>query len=244
MANRSLTNRQLSRSKLDLFLECPRCFYAEVAENTPRVSGPPFSLNLAVDRLLKSEFDQHRAAGTPHPLFASVGLDAIPFSHVELEKWRANFTGVRWTDPESGWTLFGAVDDVWIAPDERLIVADYKATAKERDVTAADIYPGYRKQLEVYQFLLGRQGFDVDRRGWLVYANGRGNLPKFDDALLFRMTMLPHDGDSSWVLPTFHAAVGLIEGGSRPEAATGCKWCQYVERRSGALARAPSDPIQ
>ena len=56
----------LSRSKVELFLECARCFYLDRRLGITRPSGPPYTLNSAVDTLLKKEFDAYRAAGTPH----------------------------------------------------------------------------------------------------------------------------------------------------------------------------------
>ena len=59
---------RLSRSKIELFIDCPRCFYLDRRLGTGRPPGFPFSLNSAVDTLLKKEFDIHRAKGAPHPL--------------------------------------------------------------------------------------------------------------------------------------------------------------------------------
>jgi hypothetical protein len=226
---RSLSKQQFSRSKLELYLECPRCFYDDIVLGLGRPSGPPFTLNIAVDALMKAEFDVHREAGTPHPIFAAAGLEAVPFSHPDLDRWRTNFTGVRWTDPESGWTFYGAVDDLWVKPDQTLIVADYKATAKADEVTAANIYPGYQRQLEMYQFLVEKQGFGVDPVGWLVYANGIKNRAAFADTLSFRTKMISLTGDRAWVEPTFRKAVALLESRTRPSAAEACEWCAYVE---------------
>lgn len=53
----SKTLFRLSRSKIDLFLECPRCFYLDRKLGVARPPGFPFSLNSAVDKLLKKEFD-------------------------------------------------------------------------------------------------------------------------------------------------------------------------------------------
>ena len=86
MPSRSLQRRQLSRSKIELFIDCPRCFWLDVARGIPRPSGPPFTLNNAVDALMKAEFDRFRVAGEPHPLFASVGLDAVGSTPEELAK--------------------------------------------------------------------------------------------------------------------------------------------------------------
>ena len=232
-----MSRRQFSRSKLELWQDCPRCFFDDIVLGLGRPSGPPFTLNIAVDALFKAEFDGYRSAGKPHPLFATVGLDAVPFQHAQLETWRTNFTGMRWTDPETGWTFFGAVDDLWQKPDGTLIVADYKATAKADEITSQNIFPGYKRQLEMYQFLFEKAGFGVDTRSWLVYANGIKDTGSFNDTLKFRTRMIPVDCDRSWVGGAFHAAANLLAGGERPMAAENCDWCHYAERKaSQALA--------
>ena len=66
----------LSRSKLDLYLNCPRYFYLDRRLGIGRPSGPPFTLNSAVDQLLKNEFDEYRAKGEPHPLLLEAGIAA------------------------------------------------------------------------------------------------------------------------------------------------------------------------
>ncbi len=228
MPSRSLQRRQLSRSKIDLFIECPRCLYLDVARAIPRPSGPPFTLNNAVDALMKTEFDRYRAAGEPHPLFASVGLDAVPFRHPEIDRWRHNFTGVRWKDDETGWTLFGAVDDLWQARSGELMVADYKATARSEMPSATTLYPSYRRQMDVYQFLVRRQGFEVSPRGWFVYTNGDGRASGFGDRLCFTTALVPYDGNDEWVLDAFRRAVATVGQDAVPPSAKDCKYCAYV----------------
>ena len=90
---------KVSRTKLELFLKCPRCFYLDLVKGVGQPPGYPFSLNAAVDLLLKKEFDLHRSQKTRHPLMESYGIKAIPFTHQDLEKWRHNFTGVQYSEP-------------------------------------------------------------------------------------------------------------------------------------------------
>ena len=234
MTSRSQQRRQLSRSKIDLFVECPRCLYLDVARGIRRPSGPPFTLNNAVDTLLKAEFDRYRAAGEPHPLFGEAGLDAVPYAHPELDRWRHNFTGVRWLDEETGWTLFGAIDDLWQAGTGELIVADYKATSRAQQPTTATLYPSYQRQMDVYQFLVRRQGFEVSDRGWFVYANGNARAGVFEDRLGFTTTMVPYDGDDAWVLDQFRRAVATVEGPDIPRAGEDCGYCAYVDQAARA----------
>src|SRR6185436_1771227 len=121
----------LSRSKIDLFLECARCFYIDNKLGVARPPGYPFNLNSAVDALLKKEFDAHRAAGTRHPLAAAYGLKAVPLSHARMDEWRdALKRGIKCVHGQTGLTVRGGVDDIWVGKDGKLIVIDYKATSK------------------------------------------------------------------------------------------------------------------
>ena len=83
---------KVSRSKIDLFRRCPRCFYLDRRLGVGRVPGPPFLINSATDTLLKKEFDSYREIQAPHPLMVEHRINAIPFQHPQLDAWRANFT--------------------------------------------------------------------------------------------------------------------------------------------------------
>jgi hypothetical protein len=85
---------KLSRSQIEAYVECPRCFWLDHRRGIRRPSMPGFAINSLVDRLLKREFDEHRAAGTPHPFMVRDKIDAIPFQHPQLEDWRMNQRGV------------------------------------------------------------------------------------------------------------------------------------------------------
>ena len=127
---------RLSRSKIDLFLECPRCFYLDRRLGVARPPGFPFSLNTAVDKLLKKEFDIHRAKGTRHPLMETYGIDAVPFEHEKIEEWRdAMRRGVKALHEPTNLMLRGGIDDVWLNSKGELHVVDYKATAKNGEVS-------------------------------------------------------------------------------------------------------------
>jgi hypothetical protein len=85
---------RISRGKLDLFSECPRCFYLDRRLGIKRPSMPGWSLNSAVDNLLKNEFDGYRKRKEPHPLMKKYGIDAIPFQHDDMPIWRDRY---RWS---------------------------------------------------------------------------------------------------------------------------------------------------
>ncbi len=125
---------RLSRSKIDMFLECPLCFYLDNKLGIKRPPGFPFALNTAVDELLKKEFDILRQRGESHELIERYGVDAKPVQHNSLDVWRNNFEGVECYHKPTGFKVSGAIDDLWIDSTGQYIVVDYKATSKNEDI--------------------------------------------------------------------------------------------------------------
>ena len=102
----------MSRSKIELFIDCPRCFYLDRKLGVGRPPGFPFALNSAVDTLLKKEFDIHRAQDSVHPLIEKYGVDAKPVAHEDLDIWRENFKGIQFHHNKTNFIITGAIDDL------------------------------------------------------------------------------------------------------------------------------------
>lgn len=223
---------KLSRSKIDAFIECPRCFYLDNKLGTKRPSTPAFTLNVAVDALFKKEFDTYRAEKKQHPLMKEYDIDAVPFAHKNLDTWRDAFEGITHLHEETGLRVSGAVDDIWEHRDGSLIVIDYKATSKEgKIVTLDDSAWGeqYARQVGVYQWLLRQNGFTVNDTAYFVYANGDASRPSFENTLTFETTLVPTVGDTSWIEPTLHKIRECLESDTYPKSGEACEYCPYRE---------------
>ena len=229
---------KVSRSKIELFMQCPRCFWLDARLKIKRPSGPPFNINKTIDELFKKEFDRHREAGTPHPIMLDNQIKAVPYSHEDLNKWRYNFTGVTALHKSTNLHVFGAIDDVWVNDDGELIVVDYKATSKNKEIDIdSDWQISYKRQLEVYQWLLRQNGFVVSNTGFFVYANARIDVDGFADRLEFRTKLIPYTGSDSWVEPTLEKMKKCLESETMPPvgaAAMGgtCDFCSYAKART------------
>jgi hypothetical protein len=226
-------NWKLSRSKIDLFNECPRCFYLDNKIGVRRPGMPPFNLNTAVDALLKKEFDKYRAEQKPHPLMEQYKIDAIPFDHPEMDTWRENFEGVQYFDEATGMTISGAVDDIWVNPKGELIVVDYKSTSKDEEITLNDRWKdGYKRQMEVYQWILRKKGFEVAEKGYFVYANALKDRDAFNGKLDFELTILEHTGDTSWVEGKIDQIFETLNKDELPAQGENCEHCPYHYTRN------------
>jgi len=221
---------RLSRSKLENFLKCPRCFYLDRRLGVDQPPGYPFSLNAAVDILLKKEFDIHRKRQTKHPLLETYGIDAVPFLHPQLDEWRMTLKGLQYYHEPSGFLVTGAVDDIWQNASGELHVVDYKATSKNGEVNLdADWQRSYKNQMEIYQWLLRHQeeGFKVSPIGYFVYVNGRTDLERFDGKLEFDVKIIPYEGDDSWVEQALLDAKKCLESEKLPPVKEECDYCLY-----------------
>lgn len=227
---------RLSRSKIDLFLNCPRCFYYDRRLGVGQPPGFPFTLNSAVDNLLKNEFDIYRAKGEAHPLMVRAGIKAVPFKHPDLNKWRDSLrAGITYLHAETNLLITGGVDDVWKTEKGELIIVDYKATAKNREVNIdADWQIAYKRQMEVYQWLFRKNGFNVHLKGCFVYCNGDRSKRRFDNTLVFSIKLIPYKGNDSWVEPVIYDIHKCLNSNSLPNPGNDCDYCKYREAINNA----------
>ena len=222
---------RLSRSRIDLFMNCPRCFYIDRRLGLDRPPGFPFTLNSAVDKLLKKEFDTYRVKQTSHPLMKAYGIDAVPLLHEKMDEWRdARRRGVAHLHPTTNFMITGGVDDVWVKPSGELLVVDYKATSKEEEVNLdADWQISYKRQMEVYQWLFRRNGFRVSNTGYFVYCNGDSDREDFDAKLEFDIKVISYDGNDDWVESAILDIHKCLTSNHVPAAGADCDYCLYAK---------------
>ena len=226
---------KLSRSTVERFISCPRCC---ILEKKYQIKPPslPFTLNLAVDNLCKNEFDFYRDKQQPHPLFLEHGIDAVPFKDEKIEIWRSNFKGLRYYSPKYKYDFGGAIDDVWQNSQGELIVADIKATSKNKfdwDETFNKYeYPkAYKRQLEMYQWLFKKNGYKVSNDAYIIYFNGKKNEEFFNKKLYFDSYVIKLSCDTSWVENKVIETVKLLRSDDFPKPSRNCEFCNYLKRR-------------
>ena len=222
---------KISRSKIDSYINCPRCFYMDRVEGLKRPSMPGFTLNIAVDKLLKNEFDQFRTKQAPHPIMTEYGIDAVPAQHELLDQWRNNFKGVEGKLDKYNLLISGAIDDLWVTSGNQYIIVDYKATAKKDDMKELGDekwHNTYRRQLEIYQWLVRKNGLEVSNSAYFLYCNGIGSMDTFDKKLEFRTTIIEYVGDDRWVDGVIQEIYECLNAGKRPNSRDDCEHCGYI----------------
>jgi hypothetical protein len=229
---------KISRSQIEAFCECPRCFWLNHRMGIRRPSSPPFLINTLVDKMLKVEFDACRNAGKPHPLMIENGIDAVPMWHPELDSWRNNFQGMQYLHQPTNLLVTGAIDDLWQKPCGEAIVVDYKATAKKDGVSLNDDWQiSYKRQMEIYQWLTRMQGLTVSDTGYFVYCNGQDSNG-FNQRINFAVSLVPYTGNNAWLDSTLADLKACLLSDVEPTAPVDCEFCGYVRARQDSAKSA------
>lgn len=226
---------QISRAKLEGFIKCPRCFVLDRRYRIAPPSGPMFTLNSAVDGLLKKEFDVCRANQTVHPSLQELGASFVPLQDDRIPDWQNTWKGVIYHDTENNLILTGAIDDLWITPGSQEVhIVDYKTTAKTEAVTELgdeEYHHAYRRQLDIYHFILSHNGLEMSETGYWFYATAIKNLDEFDMKLNFVPSLIAHECNPSWVPEALANAKAALENPTLVDPNPKCDVCNFVSSR-------------
>ena len=213
---------KLSPSSLSLMEECPRCFWLTLHGKWKRPQGIFPSLPSGMDKILKEHFNHFRDKNELPPEICenSHCRNLRLFDDKEkLKIWQSNLKGIRYED-EEGNILHGAIDNI-LVNGKNLIVLDYKTrgyTLKE------DTHEHYQNQLDIYNFLLRKNGYDTEDYSFLLFyipnrVNNTGEVV-FDTNLVKVKT---NSGNGEKV---FKKGLRLL---NEDIPTNRCKWCEGID---------------
>lgn len=210
---------RLSPSTLNLFLECPRCFWLHINENIHRPRGPFPSLPMGMDNVIKIYFDKYRVKGQLPPEIEGK-VEGKLISDLELlNKWRNWKTGLEYKDQILGVSLFGALDDCLVS-DKYYIPLDYKTRGSAPQEGDSEKY--YGNQLDCYTLLLEENDYPIKNFGYLIYyypkeAKEKGRVD-------FNVEVIKLNTDPNRAKKVLKDAIKLLNGPIAPHHSE-CEYC-------------------
>jgi len=212
---------RLSPSTLNLFLECPKCFWLQFRADIHRPQGPFSSLPSGMDSLIKKYFDQYRLLGQLPPELAGKVDNAQLFPDLEsLNQWRSWRTGLVYQDQASGAALSGAIDEL-LVKDGQYIPTDYKTRGYDVKEGGENFY---QNQLNCYALLLRENNLPDAGYAWLVYwipkEISEGGIVKFMIDLKKVKT------NTEEALRVLRSAANLLAG-PMPSSHSQCAFCSW-----------------
>jgi hypothetical protein len=219
---------KLSPSSLSLMEDCPRCFWLHHNKDKKRPESVFPSLPSGMDRILKIHFDKFRDRGKLPPELSNNKecKDMKLFEDEDkMNIWRNNFKGISWTDRE-GNILHGAVDNLLMKGD-KIIVLDYKTRGFPLKEDTAE---HYQNQLNIYNFLLRKNGYETEDYAFLLFYVPKEVKPTGEvifDTKLIKMKIDIGEAEKLW-----KTALKLLAGPcpkKHEEEKDKCAWCELIE---------------
>lgn len=174
-----------------------------------------------MDRILKNHFDKFRDRGVLPPELKENPecVDCKLFADADLlEVWRNNRKGLSWVD-QDGNELHGAIDNI-LVHDGKLVVLDYKTRGYP---LKEDTHEFYTDQMNLYNFLLRKNGYDTENYGFLLFyisseVTETGEV--IFDTKLVKMTADLEAAGALW-----KQALQVLNGDCPQDR---CEWCETV----------------
>jgi hypothetical protein len=211
----------LSPTSINLYRECPRCFWLQVNKKIKRPEGPFPSLPGGMDLILKRHFDAHRMRGTlPEDLQGIAGSLFQDMEHLSV--WRNNLRGLRYTNPESKVTLMGALDDLLVTPEGLYVPLDFKTRGYPPKETTPSYY---QHQMDLYTYLLQKNGYQTAGHAYLLFYHPKeiiisGNVEFYIDPV--KVVTSPERAEQ-----LFSRCVCTLLN-DIPEPTADCKFCSWM----------------
>lgn len=210
---------------LNLFRECPRCFWLHYNEKVHRPRGIFPSLPNGMDLVIKDYFDKYRGELPPEIKDKVVG-QLMPDVDL-MNKWRDWRTGLEYHDEKRDAVLFGALDDC-LAKEDYYIPLDYKTRGFSPKDGDSEKY--YQTQLDTYALLLSENGYKTKDFAYLIYYYPEE--VKEDGIVKFNIKPVKVNTDLERAKKTFEDAVGLLRG-PIPKQHSDCDYCSWIGDRLG-----------
>ena len=236
---------ELSRSRVENYVRCPACFYLRQVKKIEFPSIPGFNINEATDVLLKRDFDECRAVGRTHEFLEARGLGhLIPFKHESFDLWTQSLHfgaegRFHTIHKETNLKIGGGLDDVWLNTETgKLHIVDYKSTSVKKEgkgVTLDDPWKAaYKRQMDLYVWIMHRLGFDVSNIGYFLYCDGdrftKESFLTSDNALMyFKMSLIPYKVNLGWIEPTLFSIKVTLEQKGPPSHNSFCEYGKFLD---------------
>jgi CRISPR/Cas system-associated exonuclease Cas4 (RecB family) len=205
---------KLSPSSLNIFLECPRCFWLYVNKNTKRPSIPVATITTGLDRVIKEYFDLFRTKDILPPLLEGKVPGRL-IRNLPHKGW------LEFIDNKIDAKLGGYLDECLDLGNNFYAALDHKTRGSKPEST----HPAHQFQMDAYTFLLEQNRFPTKNLAYLVYYIPKSVASK--EAIDFEAVACQIKTEPQRARKVFYDAISLLKQ-SIPLAHKDCEFCKWT----------------
>tara|TARA_B100000963_G_scaffold359939_1_gene388848 strand:+ start:2174 stop:2908 length:735 start_codon:yes stop_codon:yes gene_type:complete len=219
---------KLSRTKIDLFFECKRCFFLDQKFGIKRPHGTPLVLSNRIVEDFKEELNVCRVEKSVHSKVKELNKNLVPASDNRLEEWKSSFKGISFLHDSTNLLIYGIIDDIWwdrsTNKNHSVII---KSNSKKNNMSYENIWPGYWRQLSLYSYLLSKKLLSMSSTGILVFINTPTSINQMENKSNFNLNIFEKILDFDWIEQTIYEILKTLKSEKPPENSKKCKYCNY-----------------
>ncbi|MCX7661944.1 MAG: PD-(D/E)XK nuclease family protein [Candidatus Omnitrophica bacterium] len=209
---------KLSPSSLNLYLECPRCFWLYINKKIKRPEKPVATITTGIDRIIKEHFELYRKKNIIPPILEGKVPGRL-IADLPKNGW------LEYINEEFDAKLGGFLDECLQLKDGVYAPLDHKT----RGTRPEETHPAHKFQMDVYTFLLEVNGFPTEEMGYLVYY-----IPKsFGSKGMIEVEIMVSciKTDPKFAKETFYQALQVLSKPipSRNKNCDFCKWTETID---------------
>jgi hypothetical protein len=217
----------LSKSTLEIFMDCPRCFWLAKVGKLERPRSPMPSVLNAIDASMKAWVELNLLK--PETIVWLGGSTAVPFPDRDVvenyRSWRS-FQAVIQTHNVKV-KAWGELDELLLHPDKTVSPWDFKSKGSAGDEEYSKKY--YQLQADMYHLLLDANGHTCSGFCYFTYI---WPMEFTDKGMQWNHSTHRIASDPHRATAVLEAATLCLEGAC-PPSRDGCTYCAYVSARKG-----------
>ena len=166
---------RLSKSALDKFVNCPRCFYLKYKNKVDQPDMISSKVWKGIERICSAHYEKHRLAKTtPDNLIGQVPEGAIPYQGDRIDMKALRYWGKGLAFRVEGIDVTTALDDMIQVGEyvedisvPKYNVIDWKSKSKPTDEKSTDDL--YQNQADVFDTACNVNGYPTDHKVYFDY---------------------------------------------------------------------------
>jgi len=204
----------LSASSLNLYLECPRCFWLTINRGLRRPRAPFPSIATGLDLVVKKYFDSYRGKNILPPILQEKIkgrlIDILPKT-------------LWYNSSELNASLQGKLDECIVDEEGFYLALDHKT----RSSAPSLIHEAFQFQLDVYTFLLEKNNFKSRNLAFLVYYIPEEGI--LHNGFPFKAEVKEVETNPQRAEKVFIEAVQLLRK-EMPPSSENCEFCNWARQ--------------
>lgn len=239
---------RLSKSSIDKFRSCPRCFWVEKKHGLKQPDGIRAGVPMGIDRVLKGHYDSNRQAKTiPPELSGKIPGGLYPGDRIgmaDLRNWRHGLTAIV-----DGVELSTAMDDLLFNPATGLYNV-FDAKSKARLTDEADTKKYYEVQGDSYNLALKANGYPTDDWAYFAYYSPLrvgSSAPSDEVDFRWNCQVIRIEASDERIKALVRAAAACLDSaipepnvrtvkGKKGDKVEGCPVCVYLMEHAALFA--------